>query len=312
MNNLLWLLRRETWEHRSFFVVPAVFLSLIVLVYGLGLFAGTVRVDDMVFDRAELLQHLQEGRGRFLGAAAGAAALFVPALVLNAAMLFVWFFYLLDALYGERKDRSVLFWKSLPVSDTQTVGSKLLTAMFTVPAITLAGVLVGALAMSVINTLFAWLHGQSAWQLVWSQLPLLSGALFWLYAFLVQSLWYVPVFGWLLLASAWAPRSPLLWALLPPVAVAIFEGSLTGGGHLFGELLLRRLRPVVPTAFTERELNLLEAQLEEGAGAVPWHRLLDVLDPMSFLTDPGMWGGLVVGGLFLTAAVWLRRFRVEA
>ena len=33
-------------------------------------------------------------------------------------------FYCLDALHGERRDRSILFWKSLPVSDLTTVLAK--------------------------------------------------------------------------------------------------------------------------------------------------------------------------------------------
>src|SRR5206468_10746510 len=59
------------------------------------------------------------------------------ALIMGTALI-VGIFYCLDALYGERRDRSILFWKSLPVSDVMAVLSKLAIPIVILPLLSFA------------------------------------------------------------------------------------------------------------------------------------------------------------------------------
>ncbi len=317
MNSFTWLLRREVWEHRAVYIVPLVFLTLLAVMYTWGLQThgpgGTLMI-DIDGDRTVSLREMIETEPHALQVmklGAGALPFIVPGIMLNGVMLFLWFFYLTDSLYADRKDRSVLFWKSLPVTDTSTVMSKLATAMVTIPLLTLAGILISVFLMSISNSVFAWRIGQSAWDIVWSQVPFISGTLTMVYALAVQSLWFVPVFGWLLLTSAWAPRAPALWALLPPAGIALLEAATLRSTD-FLVFLARRLEGVVPTAFRDEDIDMVKDSLHQGGESIDWAGAFGLLiDPQSFLSDPGMWGGLAVGAVFIAGAVWLRRYRGE-
>ncbi|MDH3647363.1 MAG: hypothetical protein OER80_11370 [Gammaproteobacteria bacterium] len=313
-----WLLRRELWESRSLYIVPLVFLSLLVGLYTFGLLShgpgGMVHIDMDNGDGAVNLEQLikEEPHARqALKLAAGGLPFIVPAVLLNAVMLFVWFFYLTDSLYAERKDRSVLFWKSLPVDDTTTVLSKVATAVVVIPAITFIGIMIAAAGMTLANTVFAWTIDESAWQLIWSQMPFLSAPATLAYALAVQSLWFAPVFGWLMLASAWARRAPALWALLPPAGIALLEGAVFRSSH-FLELIGHRLTSVVPTAFRDEDIEGVVDEIHDSSDKIEWAEAFgSLIDPGSFLSDPGMWGGLVVAAVFIAGAIWLRRYRSE-
>src|SRR5262249_27155182 len=133
------------------------------------------------------------------------------------------FFYLLDALQGERKDRSVLFWKSMPVSDTTTVLSKLFTGLI------VSGAIVGVVAIA---TILARLLILSVVMLIgganpipmWANLQLfemMAAVIYW--QMIAVALWYAPVAAWLLLVSAWAKRVTILWAVLTPIAIGVVE-----------------------------------------------------------------------------------------
>ncbi|MBT8130787.1 MAG: hypothetical protein KJO35_00845 [Gammaproteobacteria bacterium] len=316
MKSLSWLLRREIWESRSLYLVPLVFIVLFLLLYTFGLLAhgpnglikidageGIVHLQDLIKDEPEAQQAIK--------LAAGGLPFILPAVLLNAVMLFIWFFYLTDALYTERKDRSVFFWKSLPLSDTMTVLSKLLTAAVVIPVITLCLIAFGALWMSLANSIFAWTIDESAWHLVWSQMPFLSGPATIVYALAVQSLWFAPVFAWLLLASAWARRAPALWATLPLVGVYLLEGAVFRTTH-FGQLVGDRLTSVVPTAFHDTEIERVIGNIQQSDGKIEWAEAFgSLIDPGSFLTSSGMWAGLIVAAIFLSGAIWLRRYRSD-
>src|SRR5262249_29145578 len=140
-------------------------------------------------------------------------------------MVFVVFFYLLDSLYADRRDRSVLFWRSMPVSDTRTVLSKLATGMLALTGITLAA----TIAADLIGILFEVISGafvEHSIVLLKHPLALLEGWGTLLYALVAQAIWFLPFFGWWMLASAWAKKAPFLWAMLPPALLMFFEWLL--------------------------------------------------------------------------------------
>jgi ABC-2 type transport system permease protein len=213
-------------------------------------------------------------------------------LIMGTAFI-VGIFYCLDALYGERRDRSILFWKSLPVSDLTTVLAKASIPLVLLPVlsfvITIATQLLMLLASSV-----ALLGSGLSMAALWTQAPVFKFSLTLLYHILtVHGLWYAPLYAWLLLISAWAPRAPFLWAFLPPFVIFGVEKLAFNTSYFLGMLMRRLTGP------------------EPSHAAAPGSPAMDVmlaLTPWQFFSAPGLWIGLAIAAVFLAAAVRLRRF----
>jgi len=159
--------------------------------------------------------------------------------------------------------------------------------------------------MFVINSAGRMAFGLSTAPL-WTHVPLFQMEVVTLYGFVTQALWYAPIFAWLLMVSAWAKRSPFLWAFLAPLAVGIVE-RIAFDTHYFGMLVTHRLFGGLEAAFTGGSVTA------RGAVKVAGTKFpmigLEQLDPVKFLSSPGLWFGLVVAALFLAAAILLRRYR---
>lgn len=279
MNNttrpFLTLVRRELWEHGSLFWAPlAMALMIIVVSLVSGMVKGSVDI-DLGEDRPlpELFGDAEKQRGIFSLVMAG---LVLPQLLVAFVVVF---FYLLDCLFTERRDRSILFWKSLPVSDTQTVLSKLFVALVAVPlwswvlSLVVGLVVFGVLAAQVSGTPAAGLgtwHG-GTWLTV--QAAMLG-------KMAIAALWYLPVAGWLLLVSVLAKRAPFLWATLPFLVLSLAE-RITLGSNEVGALVAQRL-----FGFRE-EVSLI--------GEFP------------LLASPGLWIGVAVGAALVYAAIRVRQ-----
>ena len=217
-------------------------------------------------------------------------------------------FYCLDSLYAERKDKSILFWRSLPVTDAETVLSKLLTAVFVIPLITCAGIFVTHLVNLVVTSIWVSTKGGSAGTLIWSSLPIID---IWLFTFIVvisSAIWMSPFVGWFLLVSAWTKRMPLLVAFMPIIVIPLLEW------------IVFRTR-FFASAVGERGDNLpifhigdIEMLFEgdEWLRNIPDVQLLDLIDIGKFMTHPETWIGIIVCGLLTTAAIYVRRFRDES
>src|SRR5688500_17749162 len=114
--------------------------------------------------------------------------------------MFVALIYSLDALHGERRDRSILFWKSLPVSDRTTVLAKAAIPLVVLPVLVAAIVGATQLSMLLVSTV-ALLADVSSLSAVWGRLPLLRLWLAVAYALVASTLWLSPLYAWLLLVS---------------------------------------------------------------------------------------------------------------
>jgi ABC-2 type transport system permease protein len=277
-----WSVRRELWEHRSLYLAPlagagvAIFGFLISLIW----LPRTMRA-MAALDPAHAPSVMAKPYN------------FAAALILGAAFI-VSIFYTLDALYGERRDRSILLWKSLPVSDLTAVLAKASIPLLVLPVVAFAITLVTQSIMLLFSSLVLLASGLSVAAL-WTQLQLFStwqGLLYHLVT--VHMLWYAPLYAWLLLVSAWARRTPILWAVLPPLAVGFFEKIAFHSSHFAA---------------------LLEDRVGGGAeagdamqGGFPIHPGMH-LAPGSFLGSPGLWAGLIVAAALLAATVRLRRYR---
>jgi ABC-2 type transport system permease protein len=275
-----WSLRRELWENRSLYLAPLA----VAAVFLLGFFVHWLGVGRRMgaFAALDSAHRIRALRTPF-DIAAG--------LIMLTGMI-VALFYCLDALQGERRDRSILFWKSLPVSDLQTVLAKASIAIFFVQLVTY----VITIAVQVVMLVFmsAVLRANGLNLAIGAQLefPRVSMLLFY-HLFAVHALWYAPMYAWLILVSVWARRAPFLWAFLPPVAVYALERVVLGTSYLT-RLLKDRLMAGME-AFTV-------------AGTMPMDPMTH-MTPGRFLASPGLWLGLAVAGAFLAAAARLRRYR---
>jgi ABC-2 type transport system permease protein len=278
-----WSVRRELWENRSIYIAPLIVAA--VQVFGFAI--STIGLADR--RRAVLL----------LDPAHQRAAIEQPYDLAAMMMIFIVFivgvFYCLDALHGERRDRSILFWKSLPVSDLTTVLSKVTIPLVVLPLISFAITVCVQSIMLLETSIVLIFHGMSP-ATTWANVPVFQNCLVLLYGLVAIALWHSPIYGWLLLVSGWARRATFLWAVLPLLAIGIFERVTLGTSH-FGSLVMKRLMGFAPSAF---DFN-------------PHHSIaidsLTQLTPGRYLSTPALWIGLVLAAAFLAVAVRLRRYR---
>jgi ABC-2 type transport system permease protein len=274
-----WSLRRELWENRSLYIAPLAAAVLFLFGFLISILHSSARI--RVGGPAPW-QHM------WLEEAYNFAALLIMGTTFIVAV-----FYCLDALHGERRDRSILFWKSLPVSDLTTVLSKAIIPLVILPLLTFAITIALWFAMLLISGLAQLRAAQSVatlWPFSFSQMSLLL-----LYHLVViHGLWYAPFYGWMLLVSGWARRAAFLWAIVPPFVIGIVEKIAFNTSH-FADMLGYHFSG--GAEHSNSKATAMSALL------IPNH------DPAHLLINPSFWTGLVVTALFLAAAVQLRRYR---
>ena len=203
-------------------------------------------------------------------------------------------FYCLDALHGERRDRSILFWKSLPVSDLTTVLSKASIPLVVLPLLTFAIIVATHCFMMLMSGAVRLMYGLSTGAP--GQLSLSHEWLILAWGLLVGALWHAPIYGWLLMVSGWARRATFLWAFLPLIAIQIFE-KIAFGTSYSSALLNRHF------------IGWLSGVLVPAGKGHMTMRPLTTLDPGAMLATPDLWLGLGVAALLIAATVRLRRYR---
>jgi ABC-2 type transport system permease protein len=322
------LLRREFWEHKGGFlwaplVAGAIFLALGAMGVVTALFfarkaaaEGELQVGGEVMinglDLGMLTQRMDSQDLVALGQGLD-VSLFMASSWPLIVLAFVVFFYCLGALYDERRDRSVLFWKSLPVSDRDTVLSKAASALVVAPVLAVAAALATMLGFLVMISLVVLAHGGNPVELLWGPAsPLaVTGSL--LLAIPVYALWALPTVGWLLLCSAWARSKPFLWAIMIPLFAGIFvswfdlmRGFELGTNWFWANVVGRLLLGTIPGA---------HLPYRDDIGRISGHDgITQLLSPAHALENyamPELWIGTAVGAAFLFVAIRLRRWRDE-
>jgi len=281
-NTFYWSVKRELWEHRSIYLAP-------LIVAGLVLCGFLIRIAHLpqIVRTAEHANPIEQTLKI-------AMPFGIATFAIAGVALIVGFFYCLGALYNERRDRSILFWKSLPVSNVTTVLSKTFVPLVVLPLVVFAVAVATQLIMLGMGSVVLSANGISAATL-WTHWPMLRMALILVYLLVVIVLWYAPICGWLLMVSSWAKSKAILWAVLPPLGLCIAE------------------KIAFDTSYVSALVNYrLNGWMSE---ALYYKKGMDVSDPLAMLTpahffsSPGLWAGLVVAGALLAGAVWLRRNR---
>src|SRR6266481_847725 len=263
-----WSVWRELWEHRSIYVAPLIVAA--VQVFALAI--STIGLAER--RRAVLLLDAPVKQRGAIEATYDAAAMMMIFVVFIVGV-----FYCLDALHGERRDRSILFWKSLPVSDLTTVLSKLTIPLVILPAISFAIVVCVQVIMLLMSSTVL-LFNEVSPATTWAQFPVFQNWAVLLYGLIAIALWHAPIYGWLLLVSGWARRATFLWAVLPLLAIGIFE-KITFNTSYFASMLKHRLMGFAAEAFD------FQAHTRSTIDS------LAQLTPGKYLSTPGLCIGLV-------------------
>jgi ABC-2 type transport system permease protein len=293
MKNYVWLVRREFWENKAIWIMPCCIGGALTIA---ALF-GRVEID---------LPNLpQQNRS------VAAMALFAFGAVFYVAMSIYSCWYLLECLHADRKDRSVLFWKSMPISDTATVLSKLFVGLIAVPAVYFAAADLATLLMAGILSARMSLGGALSHAAFWQPTFWLQLQVLWLYVILTTAIWFLPITGWLLVVSAWAKRAVVLWAILPPLAAMLAE-HLFVRTHVIASVLNGRLLAGYRQAAFYDPMPHHEWSLRAGDPAAALESSWRQLDLASFLSNPQTWIGLICGAALIGAAIQLRMRRAEA
>lgn len=298
------LIKRELWEHRSIFITPVAIAIIVTL--------ATVATLMFASGFAEMLDIALFGASNVAGDAERKGAL--TAFFLSSSWLFMFavailtVFYCLDSLYAERRDKSILFWRSLPITDAEAVISKLLTALVVIPLITVAAIAITHFVNLIIISIWVGIKGGDVGHLVWSSVPILDNWAAALIVALAAALWMSPYIGWFLLVSAYAKRAPLLLAFMPMIVIPLVEFIFFRTSYFADAVFSSRGEiPLIRTVdfellFDEDNMHVTEEMVT----------LLGYLDIGRFVTSPAVWSGLIVCGLFTFGAIYVRRFRDES
>jgi len=270
---MYWSVRRELWEYRSIYIAPLTVAALVLV----GFLIATIGRAAATRDMAQRQAVLEEPYTFAMG------VIMVTAFVVSI-------FYSLDALHGERRDRSILFWKSLPVSDLTSVLSKASIPLVLLPLFSFALVVATEWVMVLMSTAVLLGSGLSVAKL-WTEVSS-SQAMLLYHLVTVHILWYAPIYAWLLLVSAWARRAPVLWAVLPLFAIGIVE-RMAFHSSRFAALMQWRF------------MGGPEGGSMTGTVGMSMHPIH--ITPGTFLSSSGLWIGLAVAAAFLFAAARLRR-----
>jgi ABC-2 type transport system permease protein len=314
------LLKREYWEHRGGFLWAPIWMTVAILTFTvLGMITAEVfRANANVhvgISLNDLRDHISASEMAKAGNALDMAQLMFGGLTC-ISLFFVLFFYLLGALYDDRRDRSVLFWKSLPVTDTATVASKALAAMLVAPIIAFVVSTASYIVFLVLVCVWAGLHGLNALPAVAAAHPI---GMMWRLALTLplSALWALPTVGWLLFWSAYVRSKPFLWAVLIPFLALIANWWLgkLGAPHFTGDMNLaailgRLLFSIMPLSWLSGS-GTLAVRVKFG---MEDDNILSVFDPSvvyRLLAEPNLWIGVIAGLALLVAAIWFRQRRIE-
>lgn len=270
------LLRREVLENRALFIAAPAVLALVLSVF--ALWAISMAPGEQLAAGVEYLSIMFDG----LSPGEMAPMFLMPAIPFIMMLYACVLIYLLNALYQDRKDLSVYFWQSMPVSNLGTVLSKVVTVIAVVPAFYVAILfVVYLLAVTALSLLGLSYDVEVAGLGYMFMAAVVSLLLFYVSAFLA-ALWLLPTIGWLLLFSAFAKRTPVMWALGVFILLGLVE-DLIFGTQFLGN-------------WVESRSNFRQ------------YIVLDFPMAMDRLFSYDMLFGLVVGAILITGAVYMRRF----
>ena len=292
MTVLKTLIRRELQEHKWALIYLPWIVALGMSIFIVLIYIGITEIDTEnfkfstnIFSEPAFKQGMLESTPEQREAAMR-AGLLVFGFPLVMALGFAILAFSLSTFYDERKDKSIIFWRSMPVSDTFTVFSKLVVALFIAPLLIIPPLLVLHLVTVTASSIYFSISDMAPFFWVWTAYPYLD----WIrtiFSLWIQSFWSLPIITWIMLAGAYS-RKPIIAAVLPPVVLAVLDTSGT-----FFTLFMDRLQPWSRTnSFPKEYQNLRVAEIDD--------------IPLLFSMNE-FWIGIIIGGIFIALTIYFRR-----
>ncbi|WIH03520.1 ABC transporter permease [Xanthomonas translucens pv. graminis] len=316
LSSFKWLLKREFWEHRGGFLwAPVIAGSVITVLYALLALIGTVAGHGDGSNGFNI-DGGPERLNEIIGAV-GDGTMLAGVVLVCVVLGFVVFFYALGSLYDDRRDRSVLFWKSLPLSDLNTVLSKATWALLLAPIVAIGiGLLIG-ICLWLVTALTLSVNGVSQSSAVFTHshpLRIIGGVLSNLPIYVM---WSLPTIGWLMFCSAWARTKPFLWAVLIPVLGCVMASMMgilpmlhVNHNAIWYTVVYRGLLSVLPgTWLPVLSESAPPVQID---AAQDLANAIQLSDAWRIFQSADIWIGAAIGVAFIVAAIYLRRWRDEA
>lgn len=307
------LLEREYWEHRGAFLKTPVIIGIVMSLILVLIYFTTDRF-DLKMNGGQLTEFgansissvdpkdIQLGLDIFM---LGSASLY------HIVLFFILFFFMLGSLYDDRKDGSILFWKSLPVSDTQTVLSKLVTATVVAPLIFVGGLIFSHLLFFTLLSVILLLNGVNPFTILWANVNFFSNWGAFIFGCMMQALWALPIYGWILLSSSFSKRRPFLLAVFVPIMVGfiwywynalvnldVFQG---GVWKTIGIVMAKAVTPFTSgLGFTPESFDF-DATEQSGTEVIA--------SMMNGFANPNLYYGFIFAAIAVGLAIYVRRFR---
>jgi len=283
------LLKREYWEHQSFIKTPIILASVIVVILLIGMlsthdFMWSYSVSSSGIINRTFHGSIDIGNHTNIHHVISMmlySSVVIPILI---ALCITIFFYVLSSLYDERRDRSILFWRSMPISDTATVLSKVFSALITAPVLAAIVALIAQIVVLILITIWGSIHIDNIWSFIWS-FSLIKMFFNNFFLMILSALWLSPGLGWLWFVSSVAKKSPFLFAVFVPLGIMLVELLLLHSTH-FAHLL---------------------AEWNHGLTALISHTSHQ-LSPFYIVSNVQFWIGLLIGSIFVAVATYIRRF----
>lgn len=302
MKKLVTLIQKECFENRGSVLWIPLSIGLLMMIITMGSLIWHGDVAIQLNDGGINAISQLDLATRHQIATALLAGLSIPFFL---TLSFVVIFFLAHALFDERKDRSILFWKSLPVSDQLTVSAKLLMALLIMPLSYWCMVVVTQIVVLSSISIVGFSEGVNLFSSLWQPGLILGQAFSLLTALLIHGLWMLPIYAWLLFCSSWAPRSPLMIAIaivaIASLGLSTWQIASTGRlWHEFEPLVWLQERIAQSPLPLNFQLTLdLEVTLSQQSTTF--------VEMLAYLGSGPMWLGVMMALPLLGGAVYMRR-----
>jgi len=285
---------REIQEHKVAFVYAPFFVSIILcFVIASVYFGGTnIQTDQFNFSTEyydeEIRQAMQSvsSVSRIDIVRTGLLVLGFPILLTVGFGLLA---YSLSTFADERKDRSLIFWRSLPVSDLTTVLSKVFIVTLIVPLMVLPYIILLQLVAMTSASIFFATNDIVSFGWLWGSYIITDWFRI-IFSLWAQALWSLPLFLWLMLAGTYAAR-PIAGAIVPPVILIVLEGVIFKT-NLVLEFIENRI------GFWSRSDSFPKEYQEI--------RVVDISDILLLFSTQAFWIGILASVILVAGIVYVR------
>ena len=294
MTVLFTMIRKEIQEHKLAFIYAPFIVALVLCAVIISVYLGLTDIQTTNFSFSTDVYDEKYKEGMLLASpeaktAVIRAGLVVLGLPILLTVGFGLLAYSLSTFADERKDRSLIFWRSLPVSDLTTVMSKLVFIVVFIPLLVLPNLILLQLVASLSVSIYFVSNDIVPFGYVWTSY-FISDWFRIIFSLWAQALWSLPIFLWLMLSGTYF-KKPVIGAVVPLVALVVLEGIIFKANNV-QEFIENRL------GFWSRA-DSFPIQYEEA-------RVVDITDVYLMITTQAFWIGMIASAVLVAGIVFTR------